>query len=208
MPGKAGYRSVFREFSAKLRKEGGSAHGLLTGAGSATLRRRFDPDEELVPFDVIASRIWPTAWESLVQQFEVDDLVGLQEKPVLKTLMFRFLFCHTLQQMPVEWRYRGRTVTGEGLMYHEKARRRFSMRSHHARPALPARPDRPRPAASAPDGHATFSLLPGPSATSESRHPENGSASSFSRQSCTRESMPFLPSMASIATRMRSCGVI
>ena len=30
------------------------------------------------------------------------------------------------------------------------------------------------------------------------RHPENGSALSFSRQSCARESMPFLPSMASI----------
>jgi hypothetical protein len=40
------------------------------------------------------------------------------------------------------------------------------------------------------------------------RQPENGSASSFSRQSCARESIPFLPSMASIATRMRSCGVI
>ena len=40
------------------------------------------------------------------------------------------------------------------------------------------------------------------------RHPENGSAFSFSRQSYARESMPFLPSMASIATRMRCCGVI
>jgi hypothetical protein len=40
------------------------------------------------------------------------------------------------------------------------------------------------------------------------RQPENGSAASFSRHSCARESMPFLPSMASTATRMRSCGVI
>ena len=40
------------------------------------------------------------------------------------------------------------------------------------------------------------------------RQPENGSEFSFSRHSCARESMPFLPSMASIATRMRSCGVI
>jgi hypothetical protein len=40
------------------------------------------------------------------------------------------------------------------------------------------------------------------------RQPEKGSASSFSRHSCARESMPFLPSMGSTATRILNWGVI
>ncbi len=60
---------------------------------------------------------------------------------------------------------------------------------------------------------ATRALLPHPdhrqrAATALNRQPEKGSAASFSRHSCARESMPFLPSTASVATRMRSCGVI
>ena len=40
------------------------------------------------------------------------------------------------------------------------------------------------------------------------RQPEKGSAFSFSRHSWAKASMPFLPSIASIATRIRICGVI
>jgi hypothetical protein len=39
-------------------------------------------------------------------------------------------------------------------------------------------------------------------------HPENGSSASFSWQSRAKESMPFLPSTASMATSTRICAVI
>jgi hypothetical protein len=42
----------------------------------------------------------------------------------------------------------------------------------------------------------------------QNRHPEKGSDWSFSWHSRASESMPFLPSTAPIATRMRICGVI
>src|ERR1700751_1131030 len=40
------------------------------------------------------------------------------------------------------------------------------------------------------------------------RETEKGSGASFSRHNCTSESMPFRPSTASTATRIRICGVI
>src|SRR5262249_20244083 len=40
------------------------------------------------------------------------------------------------------------------------------------------------------------------------KHPEKGSSCSFSWHNRANESMPFLPSTASIATRMRICGGI
>src|ERR1019366_1103131 len=45
-------------------------------------------------------------------------------------------------------------------------------------------------------------------ARNTNRHPEKGSALSLSWHSLASESMPFLPSTGSIATRMRICGAI
>ena len=44
----------------------------------------FHSDKKLVPPDVIASCSWSPAGEGLVQQFEIDDLVGFHEEPVGK----------------------------------------------------------------------------------------------------------------------------
>ena len=44
-----------------------------------------DPDEELVPPDVIAGRGLSAAGEGLIQLFQTDDLVGFHEEPVRKT---------------------------------------------------------------------------------------------------------------------------
>lgn len=45
----------------------------------------FDADEEHVPFDVFASCSRASAWERLVQQCEISDLIDLRQKPVGKT---------------------------------------------------------------------------------------------------------------------------
>jgi len=53
----------------------------LCGAGLRPLNGGFYSDEKLIPFDVIACRGWSAAGEGLVQQFEVDGIVGLHEEP-------------------------------------------------------------------------------------------------------------------------------
>jgi len=42
----------------------------------------FDADEEHIPFDVFTGCRRASAWEGLVHQFEVSDLVDLRQEPV------------------------------------------------------------------------------------------------------------------------------
>ena len=77
-------RAFHRELSARLREAGEEGEALYETSLSA-FTGRFHPDEKLVPPDVIAGRGGTPAGEGLVQQFQVDDLVGFHEEPVGKT---------------------------------------------------------------------------------------------------------------------------
>jgi hypothetical protein len=69
--------------SARLRKwvETGER---LWSARPAARRSGFHSNEKLVPFDVIAGRGWSPTRKGLIQQLEVEVLVGFHEEPVGK----------------------------------------------------------------------------------------------------------------------------
>jgi len=74
----AGFRDV------KADRTGSRGIARVSRLSALAFAGRFDSNEKFVPFDVIASCSWPSAREGLVQQFEVDDLVGLHQEPVGK----------------------------------------------------------------------------------------------------------------------------
>ena len=84
-PYQAALKSAFEsELPASLRKRR-RKRGKLSGTGLRPSARGFHTDERLFPPGVIASRSWAPAGEGLVQQFEIDDLVGIHAEPVGKT---------------------------------------------------------------------------------------------------------------------------